>query len=93
MDPGERRVWKEGVLIALTGIEFDILYALARRPEHVFTRDKLIENAWESNANCAPNAVDVHIGHIRKKIEDNPAQPTFIITVRGTGYRFEDASA
>ena len=93
MDPGERRVWKDGEPAELTGIEFDILYALARRPEHVFTREKIIEYAWKDNSFCVPKAVDVHIGHIRKKIEDNPSHPAIIVTVRGTGYRFEDAPA
>lgn len=92
LDPGERRVWKDDQPIELTGIEFDILYTLARRPEHVFTRDKLIEHAWKDNSYCVPKAVDVHIGHIRKKIEDDPSRPAFIITVRGIGYRFEDAA-
>jgi len=93
LDPGERRVWKDGQPVELTGIEFDILYALARRPEHVFTRDRLIEHAWKGDACCVPKAVDVHIGHIRKKIEDEPSRPAFIVTVRGTGYRFEDVPA
>ena len=92
LDPGSRRVWKDGAAVELTGIEFDILYALSRRPEHVFTRDKLIELAWKDSY-CVPKAVDVHIGHIRKKIEDNQAHPTLIVTVRGTGYRFEDIPA
>lgn len=93
LDPGERHVWKDDTPLEFTGIEFDILYTLARRPEHVFTREKLIEIAWKANAYCVPKAVDVHIGHIRKKIEDDPAHPTFIVTVRGTGYRFEDTPA
>jgi len=93
LDPGERRVWKDGTPIELTGIEFDILYTLARRPEHVFTRDKLIQHAWKGDSCCVPKAVDVHIEHIRKKIEDDPSRPTFIVTVRGTGYRFEDVPA
>lgn len=93
LNPGERRVWKDGEPIELTGIEFDILYALARRPEHVFTREKLIEHSWKGESCCIPKAVDVHIGHIRKKIEDDPACPTLIVTVRGTGYRFEDLPA
>jgi len=92
LDPGERRVWKGDQPIELTGIEFDILYTLARRPDHVFTRNNLIENAWKDNSYCVPKAVDVHIGHIRKKIEDHPSNPVFIITVRGVGYRFEDAA-
>ncbi len=93
LDPGERRVWKDGIPVELTGIEFDILYALAQRPEHVFTREKLIEHAWKDNSFCVPKAVDVHIGHIRKKVEDDPGNPVLIVTVRGTGYRFEDAMA
>ena len=61
-------------LIELTGIEFDILYMLARRPMHVFTRDNIIEHVWKHDSYCVPKAVDVHIGHIRRKIEDNPSQ-------------------
>ncbi len=90
LDPGERHVWKNNQLVELTGIEFDILYMLARRPNHVFTRDTIIEHVWESESCCVSKAVDVHIGHIRRKIEDNPSSPAFIVTVRGTGYRFED---
>lgn len=90
LNPGERRAWKDGIVVDLTGIEFDILYTLARRPQHVFTREKIIELAWRSESYCIPKAVDVHIGHIRKKLEDDPAQPQLIQTVRGTGYRFED---
>jgi len=93
LDPGERRVWKDGKPVELTGTEFDILYTIARRPEHVFTREKLIEHAWKNDSNVVPKAVDVHMGHIRKKIEDNPVLPAFIVTVRGTGYRFEDAGS
>jgi len=90
LDPGERRVWKDGNPVELTGIEFDLLYTMARRPAHVFSRDKLIDLVWKDTV-CAPKAVDVHIAHIRKKIEDEPASPALIVTVRGTGYRFEDA--
>ena len=93
LDPGERHVWKDNKLIELTGIEFDILYMLARRPIHVFTRDNIIEQVWKNDCYCVSKVVDVHIGHIRRKIEDNPSSPTFIVTVRGTGYRFEDEPA
>ncbi|MGC9329513.1 MAG: winged helix-turn-helix domain-containing protein, partial [Candidatus Hinthialibacter sp.] len=79
--------------VELTGIEFDILYMLARRPTHVYTRDNIIEQVWKGDSYCVSKAVDVHIGHIRKKIEDNPNCPTFIVTVRGIGYRFEGESA
>jgi DNA-binding response OmpR family regulator len=89
VDLGSRRVWKDGEEVELTGIEFEILCALARRPDHVFTRDKLMEIAWKDSV-CVAKAVDVHIAHIRKKIEDVPNNPRFIVTVRGTGYRFEE---
>jgi DNA-binding response OmpR family regulator len=93
MDPGERRVWKDGTPIELTSVEFDMLYILARRPNHVFTRERLLELAWKDPSYSIPKVVDVHIGHIRKKLEDDISNPTFIVTVRGTGYRFEDAPA
>lgn len=89
IDPGERRVWKDGAIVSLTAIEFDILHTLAKRPHHVFTREKLLELAWK-NAICSiPKVIDVHIGHTRRKIEDDPTNPQFIVTVRGAGYRFE----
>lgn len=93
LDPAERRLWKDGEVVDLTGVEFDLLYTLARRPAHVFTREKLLEHAWKEPSYNAPKVVDVHIGHIRQKIEDDPIHPEFIVTVRGTGYRFEDAPA
>jgi two-component system, OmpR family, alkaline phosphatase synthesis response regulator PhoP len=91
LDPGERRIWKDGELVDLTGVEFDLIYTLARRPNHVFTREKLLELAWKDHSYSISKVVDVHIGHIRKKLEDDPADPRFILTVRGTGYRFEDS--
>ena len=92
VDPGARRVWKDGKPVEFTGVEFDILYTLARRPEHVFTREKLLELAWKDPCYSISKVIDVHIGHIRKKLEDNPARPTLIVTVRGVGYRFEDSA-
>ena len=64
-------------------------FSLARRPGRVFTRDQLIEYAWKHSYYGVPKVVDVHVGHIRKKIEDDPKNPRLIVTVRGTGYRFE----
>ena len=93
LDPNQRRVWKDGVVVNFTGLEFDILYTLARRPNHVFTRERLLQLAWKEFSYSVAKSVDVHIGHIRKKIEDDPAHPTFLVTVRGAGYRFEDTPA
>ena len=88
IDPDARRVWKNDVEIELTAIEFELLWTLASRPNRVFSRDQLIELAWRHTYYGVPKVVDVHIGHIRKKIETDPAQPAYIVTVRGVGYRF-----
>ena len=93
LDPNERRVWKDGVPIDLTSLEFDILYTLARRPRHVFSREWLLRAAWKEVSYSIPKTVDVHIGHIRHKIEDDPEHPALLVTVRGIGYKFEDTPA
>ncbi len=91
LEPGERRVWKDDEPVEFTEIEFDLLYTLARRPGHVFSRDKILELAWKGETYSTPKTVDVHIGHIRRKIEDDPSVPTLIESVRGIGYRFNGA--
>ena len=93
LDPGERQVWKDGKKVDLTSLEFDLLFTLARRPRHVFTRERLLEVAWKEPSYSILKVIDVHVGHIRHKIEDDPSQPKLIVTVRGTGYKFEDAEA
>ena len=93
LDPESRTVWKDGQQVDLTAIEFELLHTLARRPRRVFTRQQLIDLAWKHSYYGVPNVVDVHIGHIRKKIEDDPRHPTLIVTIRGTGYRFDDRAA
>lgn len=91
LDPESRQVWKDGQPVELTTIEFELLHTLARRPGRAFTRDQLIEQAWKYSYYGVSKVVDVHVGHIRRKIEDDPLRPTLIATVRGIGYRFEDA--
>ncbi len=93
LDPNQRRAWKDGVVVDLTTLEFDILHTLARRPHHVFTREKLLQLAWKEFSYSVSKSVDVHVGHIRKKIEDDPGRPNLLVTVRGAGYRFEDEPA
>lgn len=88
IDPESRRVWKGDCEVDLTAIEFELLWTLARRPNRVFSRDQLIELAWKHSYYGVAKVVDVHIGHIRKKIETDPAHPRYIVTVRGVGYRF-----
>jgi two-component system response regulator MtrA len=90
LDANQHRVWKDGNPIELTRLEFNLLYTLARRPQNVLTREKLLETVIGPLYASGPKTIDVHIGHIRKKICDDPDNPTIITTVRGTGYRFED---
>lgn len=90
IDAGARRVWKDGQPIELTTIEFDLLHALAEHRGRVLNREQLLERVWGHDFYGEDRVVDVHLGHIRKKLESDPANPEFIITVRGVGYRFED---
>jgi two-component system alkaline phosphatase synthesis response regulator PhoP len=90
IDPGARQTWKDGNLLDLTAIEFNLLYALARHHGQVLSRDQLIEQVWGADYYGDERVVDVHLGHLRRKIEEDPANPALIATVRGAGYRFED---
>ena len=82
-----REVLLDGELIELTRTEFDVLATLASRPEMVFSRGQLIESVWGTGWIGDDHLVDVHIGHVRRKLGDDPAEPRFIRTVRGVGYR------
>jgi len=90
VDAGARKVWKDGQSVELTPIEFDLLLALARHPGRVLSREQLVEHVWGYDYYGDERVADVHIGRIRKKIEDDPASPVLIVTVRAAGYRFED---
>jgi two-component system alkaline phosphatase synthesis response regulator PhoP len=90
LDAGARRVWKDDNPVELTAIEFDLLYALARHHGRVLSREQLIEYVWGSDYYGDERVVDVHLGHLRRKVEDDSANPLLIVTVRGAGYRFED---
>jgi DNA-binding response OmpR family regulator len=74
----------------LTFVEFEILAALARAPGRVFTRDMLLARIWGDSAYRDPRTIDVHIRHLREKIERDPKDPEYLFTVRGVGYRFRD---
>lgn len=91
IDPEARRVWKDDEPVDLTPIEFDLLHALARHQGRVLSREQLIEQVWGYDYYGDERVVDVHIGRLRKKLEDDPAHPRFIVTVRGVGYRLETA--
>ena len=90
IDADARQVRKDDQPVDLTSTEFDLLHALARHPGRVLSREQLIEQVWGYDYYGDERVVDVHIGRIRKKIEDDADEPTLIVTVRGAGYRFED---
>ncbi|GAB4520652.1 MAG: response regulator transcription factor [Anaerolineae bacterium] len=92
IDEGARQVWKDDQPIDLTSIEFDILLALAHHPNRVLSREQIIELVWGYDYYGDERVVDVHIGRIRKKLEDEPSSPQWITTVRGIGYRFVPAT-
>jgi two-component system phosphate regulon response regulator OmpR len=90
IDPGAREVALDGAVQRLTGHQFDLLLALARRPGRVLTRDQLMEEVRGESLEAFDRSIDVHISRIRAAIEDNPRQPRRILTIRGVGYLFTD---
>jgi DNA-binding response OmpR family regulator len=74
--------------IALTASEFKLLMLLMRHPGRLFTREQLLEALYPGGEEVIDRVIDVHIGKLRQKIETNPADPRYIMTVRGFGYRF-----
>ena len=90
IDPATREVAVAGRPVELTRREFDLLLFLALSPRTVFSRSQLLEQVWDSSAAWQdPATVTVHIGHLRRKLEPDPATPRWLVTVRGVGYRFD----
>jgi DNA-binding response OmpR family regulator len=90
IDFGRRIVTLREAEIRVTYVEFEILGALARSPGRVLTRETLLEHVWGDSEYRDPRTVDVHIRHLREKLEQDPKQPEFLFTVRGVGYRFKE---
>jgi DNA-binding response OmpR family regulator len=90
IDFGRRMVTLRGEEIKVTYVEFEILSALARSPGRVLSRQALLESVWGDSEYRDPRTVDVHIRHLREKLEANPKEPEFLFTVRGVGYRFKE---
>ncbi|HEY1116079.1 MAG TPA: response regulator transcription factor [Acidimicrobiales bacterium] len=87
VDVGGRDVWLGGESVALTRIEFDLLAALAELPRMAFSRRQLIDRVWGQTWVGDEHLVDVHIGHLRRKLDDDATQGRYVRTVRGIGYR------
>lgn len=87
IDETHHEVTLHGQIVELTAREFSLLLALARHPGRVFTRAQLLEQVW-GDAYYDEHVVDVHLANVRKKLEEDPAHPQYLETVRGVGYRF-----
>jgi DNA-binding response OmpR family regulator len=90
LDFERRSVTLGGDPVQLTYVEFEILAALAGSPGRVFTREALLEHVWGDSTYRDPRTIDVHIRHLREKLEADPKNPEYLFTVRGVGYRFRD---
>jgi two-component system alkaline phosphatase synthesis response regulator PhoP len=88
IDSVTRRVSVDNQTKEFTKKEFDLLFLLASTPNQIFTRDMILARIWENNLEVKDRIVDIHISNIRDKIEPDRANPAYIQTVRGIGYRF-----
>jgi DNA-binding response OmpR family regulator len=88
IDEASREVRSKGEHVEMSALQFDILVALAQRPNRVFTRQQLLERVWGWDYFGVERVVDVHVGNIRKVLGDDASDPRYISTVRGIGYKF-----
>ena len=89
LDRGTREVKVEGRPVQLTFSEFELLQALMERPSQLFSREELLRAIWGDSAYRDPRGIDVHVRHLREKLERRPDRPELLITVRGVGYRLQ----
>ncbi|HEV2305955.1 MAG TPA: response regulator transcription factor [Candidatus Acidoferrales bacterium] len=89
VDPVSYRAQRQGKTLALSTLEFRLLYFLASRPNRVFSRDQLLDAVWGSDRFVTPRSVDVYVRRLREKVEVNPERPEYLKTIRGAGYLFE----
>jgi DNA-binding response OmpR family regulator len=90
LDPGTRLLRIGERDIDLTAKEFDLLHFLMRYPRQVFSRDQLLDRVWGFEFYGDPSTVTVHIRRLREKIEPDPSQPAYLLTVWGVGYKFQE---
>jgi DNA-binding response OmpR family regulator len=92
LDSEKHRVSRDGRLVTLTSWEYKLLHALMSSPGKAFSREELLTQCYQNSEAVIDRVIDVHIGKLRQKIEDDPARPRFILTVRGHGYSFSDGN-
>src|SRR3954447_3649631 len=90
LDVGRRTVSSNGMPVQLTYVEFEILRTLMAHPGRVYSRRMLLEVLWGSADFRDPRTIDVHVRHLREKLEPDSSRPEYILTVRSVGYRFRD---
>jgi DNA-binding response OmpR family regulator len=90
LEPEKHKVTLKGRTISLTSFEYKLLYTLMHSPGRVFSRSELLDKLYRHGEVVVDRVIDVHIGKLRQKIEQDPAKPYYIETVRGFGYRFSD---
>jgi DNA-binding response OmpR family regulator len=91
LDLGRRQVKRDGHPVELTFSEFELLHALMHEPERLQSRQELLRAIWGDSSYRDPRAIDVHVRHLREKLERIPERPELILTVRGAGYRIHSA--
>jgi DNA-binding response OmpR family regulator len=90
LDPDRREAAVDGTALDLTYVEFELLRTLVAQPGKVFSRRALLQAIWGDSAYREPRTIDVHVRHLREKIERDPSEPELILTVRGAGYRMRE---
>ena len=89
LDLDARNAYRSGTLADLTAKEFDVIEFLMRNPNRVYSRESLLDTIWAYEYRSDIRTVDVHIRRLREKLEDNPAEPKYIMTKWGVGYYFK----
>lgn len=87
LDVAGHEVRRDGEIVSLTPLEFNLLLTLAQKPKQVFTREMLLETVWGYHYKADTRLVNVHVQRLRSKIEDDPDNPKIVTTVRGIGYK------
>ncbi|MDI9259019.1 response regulator transcription factor [Alicyclobacillus sendaiensis] len=93
LDVARHEVRVRGQLVEFTPKEFELLQYFMENPEHVLSRDQLLDRVWGYSAATDTRIVDVHVSHLREKIEDDSKNPKYIRTVRGIGYKFTEGTS
>jgi two-component system response regulator RegX3 len=93
LDPARREVRVEGRLVPMAPREFDLIELLMRRSPAVVSRAELVAEVWDAHWSGSTKTLDVHVAQVRRKVEEDPAEPRYLHTVRGVGYQVRDGCA